>query len=105
MPERSDKTPEPRALTVGTRVLVRRTAGEAASGAIVEDYAELSDTAEPGHEWAPVHRWGVALDDGRLVFADTADLTIDPGARSSGRGRCDRLSAPPGVPRGALGAA
>ncbi|MFF2028434.1 hypothetical protein ACFVW2_42530, partial [Streptomyces sp. NPDC058171] len=32
-----------------------------------------------GHEWAPVHRWAVALDDGRLVFADTEDLTIDPG--------------------------
>ncbi|WP_179377740.1 hypothetical protein [Rhodococcus sp. ACS1] len=28
----------------------------------------------------PVHRWAVAVDDGRLVFADTEDLTVDPGA-------------------------
>jgi hypothetical protein len=32
----------------------------------------------------PVHRWAVALDDGRLVFADTEDLTIDPGSYRSG---------------------
>jgi hypothetical protein len=30
-----------------------------------------------------VHRWAVALDDGRLVFADTEDLTIDPGSYRS----------------------
>ncbi|WP_249353560.1 hypothetical protein [Rhodococcus sp. USK13] len=33
---------------------------------------------ERGHAWASVHRWAVALDDGRLVFADTDDLTADP---------------------------
>ncbi|WP_009473340.1 hypothetical protein [Rhodococcus sp. JVH1] len=69
MPEKSEK-PEPRVLTVGTRVLVQRQFGHAATGAIVEDYSELTDTAERGHDWAPVHRWAVALDDGRLVFAD-----------------------------------
>ncbi|WP_249353635.1 hypothetical protein [Rhodococcus sp. USK13] len=36
-----------------------------------------------GHEWAPVHRWAVALDDGRLVFVDTKDVTIDPGSYRS----------------------
>jgi hypothetical protein len=36
-----------------------------------------------GHECAPVHRWAVALDDGRLVFVDTEDLTIDPGFNGS----------------------
>ncbi|WP_257226604.1 hypothetical protein [Rhodococcus opacus] len=38
----------------------------------------MTDPGGGGHEWAPVHRWAVALDDGRLVFADTEDLTIDP---------------------------
>jgi hypothetical protein len=76
MTEKSDRKPEPRALIVGTGVLVRRRAEEAASGVIVEDFAELIDTGERGHDWAPVHRWAVALDDGRLVFADTADLTV-----------------------------
>ena len=57
-----------------------------ATGVIIEDYSELTDTAERGHEWAPVHRWAVALDDGRLVFADTADLTIEPGSPRSGPG-------------------
>ncbi|AHK31739.1 hypothetical protein OPAG_05080 [Rhodococcus opacus PD630] len=41
-------------------MLVQRQFGQAAPGAIVEDYAELTDTAERGHEWAPVHRWAVA---------------------------------------------
>ncbi|MFC9356550.1 hypothetical protein ACFTZB_08200 [Rhodococcus sp. NPDC057014] len=83
MPEKRETQPANPALTVGVRVLVQRKAEEAAPGAIVEDYAHLTDTAERGHEWAPVHRWAVALDDGRLVFADTADLTIDPGTRES----------------------
>jgi hypothetical protein len=30
-----------------------------------------------------VHRWAVALDDGRLVFADTDDLTADPSTEGS----------------------
>ncbi|ABG92556.1 MULTISPECIES: hypothetical protein [Rhodococcus] len=86
MPEKNRKQPEPRTLTVGTRVLVQRQFGHAEAGAIVEDYSDLTDTAERGHDWAPVHRWAVALDDGRLVFADTADLTIEPGTRGSGPG-------------------
>ena len=83
MPGKNEKKPEPLALIVGTRVLVQRTSDQAACGVIVEDYAELTDTAERGHDWAPVHRWAVALDDGRLIFADTADLTADPGTRKS----------------------
>ncbi|MFC9835142.1 hypothetical protein ACFVKB_15105 [Rhodococcus sp. NPDC127530] len=81
--ESEKKSASPDALSVGTRVLVRRQS-EAATGVIVEDYAELTDTAERGHDWAPVHRWAVALDDGRLVFADTEDLTVDIGAADSG---------------------
>ncbi|MGV9864367.1 hypothetical protein [Rhodococcus koreensis] len=44
----------------------------------MDDFAELTDTEERGHRWAPVHRWTVALDNGRLVFADTDGLTADP---------------------------
>jgi len=65
-------------LTVGVRVLVRRSSGADLTGEVVEDYAAVTDPGGGGHEWAPVHRWAVALDDGRLVFADTDDLTIDP---------------------------
>ncbi|MFC9355413.1 hypothetical protein ACFTZB_02355 [Rhodococcus sp. NPDC057014] len=67
------------ALTVGVRVLVRRSAGADLTGEVVEDYAAVTDPGGGGHAWAPVHRWAVALDDGRLVFVDTEDLTIDPG--------------------------
>jgi hypothetical protein len=70
-------------LTVGVRVLVRRSAGADLTGEVVEDYAAVTDPGGGGHAWAPVHRWAVALDDGRLVFADTEDLTIDPGSYRS----------------------
>jgi hypothetical protein len=84
MPEKpSEKKPVPAAVAVGMRVLVRRESEEAQAGEIVEDYAALTGT-QRGHEWAPVHRWAVALDDGRLVFADTENLTADPGAQQSG---------------------
>ncbi|BAH55958.1 MULTISPECIES: hypothetical protein [Rhodococcus] len=75
------KAAPPAVLTVGARLLVRRQSEATTTGEIVEDYAELTDSAERGHHWAPVHRWAVALDDGRLVFADTEDLTADPGTR------------------------
>ncbi|WP_442971750.1 hypothetical protein [Rhodococcus sp. LB1] len=38
----------------------------------------MTDPGGGGHVWAPVHRWGIAVDDGRLTFVDTEDLTIDP---------------------------
>jgi hypothetical protein len=79
----SEKKPAPANVAVGVRVLVRRQSEEAQTGHVIEDYAALTD-AERGHEWAPAHRWAIALDDGRLVFADTDDLTIDPGAPQSG---------------------
>jgi len=28
-----------------------------------------------GRDWAPVQRWGIALDDGRQIFANDEDLT------------------------------
>lgn len=70
-------------LTVGVRVLVRRSTEADVTGAIIEDYAALTDPGGRGHEWAPVHRWAIVLDDGRLVFADTEDLTIDPSSHRS----------------------
>ena len=79
MAEMSEKTPEiGDGLRVGARVLVRRPSETAATGAVVEDYADLIHAQDQGHDWAPVHRWAVALDGGRLVFADTDDLTVDP---------------------------
>ncbi|QYB04549.1 hypothetical protein I1A62_08720 [Rhodococcus sp. USK10] len=79
MPEKKDRSPrpEPGPFGAGARVLVRRPSESAQTGRIIEDYAELTNTEERGHAWAPVHRWAIALDDGRLVFADTDDLTAD----------------------------
>ncbi|SEB75903.1 hypothetical protein [Rhodococcus koreensis] len=71
------------ALTIGVRVLVRRSTAADLTGEVVEDYAAVTDPGGGGHAWAPVHRWAVALDDGRLVFADTEDLTIDPSSYRS----------------------
>ncbi len=85
MTEMSEKTPElGDALRVGARVLVRRPSETAATGAVVEDYADLIHSQDRGHDWAPVHRWAVALDDVRLVFVDTDDLTVDPSPESPG---------------------
>ncbi|MCJ0907323.1 hypothetical protein [Rhodococcus sp. ARC_M6] len=45
------------------------------SGVVIEDYAEMViDSGAVGRDWAPVHRWAIALDDGRLVFVDDEDL-------------------------------
>ncbi|MDF3313573.1 hypothetical protein P3H15_52780 [Rhodococcus sp. T2V] len=70
--------PGPAALRVGARLRVRRPSEPAQTGRIVEDFAALTDTGERGHRCPPVHRWAVALDDGRLVFAYTDGLTADP---------------------------
>lgn len=70
-------------LTVGVRVLVRRNTEADVTGEIVEDYAAVTDPGGRGHAWAPVHRWAIVLDDGRLIFAGTEDLTIDPSSHRS----------------------
>lgn len=68
------------AVTVGSRVHVTaRTSGDNATekqpGVVIEDYADVViDNAAVGRDWAPVHRWAIALDDGRLVFANNEDL-------------------------------
>ena len=70
-------------LIIGVRVLIRRSTEADVTGEIVEDFAALTDPGGRGHEWAPAHRWALALDDGRLIFADTEDLTIDPSSPRS----------------------
>lgn len=72
-------------LTVGARVKVRiHTTGtddKAAqdtyeTGAIVEDFG-VQTPETTSRDWAVARRWAVALDSGRLVFADNEDLTVD----------------------------
>lgn len=66
------------AIGVGSRVTVRSPdAGESAiaAGVVIEDYADMViDSGSVGRNWAPVHRWAIALDDGRLIFANDDDL-------------------------------
>ncbi|MFC9841013.1 hypothetical protein ACFVKB_45775 [Rhodococcus sp. NPDC127530] len=42
-------------------------------GVVVDDYSAEAGVGA-GHDWAPVRRWAVAADDGRLVFADDGDV-------------------------------
>ncbi|WP_054248193.1 hypothetical protein [Rhodococcus opacus] len=77
MNEMTERTPElGGALHVGARVLVRRLSETVTTGRVVEDYGDLIRSQDRGHQWAPVHQWAVALDDRRLVVADTDDLTV-----------------------------
>ncbi|PVX59668.1 hypothetical protein [Rhodococcus globerulus] len=62
---------------VGSRVTVSGpgSGGVAYAGVVIEDYADMViDSESVGRDWAPVHRWAIALDDGRLIFADDDDL-------------------------------
>lgn len=44
---------------------------------MVEDYADtVIDSSDLGRDWAPVLRWAIALDDGRLVFAAEGGLEL-----------------------------
>jgi len=46
------------------------------TGAVIEDYQDMViDRGSVGRDWAPVQRWAIALDDGRLIFANDDDLT------------------------------
>ena len=50
-------------LIIGVRVLIRRNTEADVIGEIVEDFAALTDPGGRGHEWAPAHRWALALDE------------------------------------------
>ncbi|MFE5790893.1 hypothetical protein [Rhodococcus erythropolis] len=44
---------------------------------VIEDYADMViDPGSVGRDWASVHRWAVALDDGRLIFAKRRRLDV-----------------------------
>ncbi|MDF3320110.1 hypothetical protein [Rhodococcus sp. C3V] len=66
---------------VGSRVRITVPASGAEGtvtcvGVVIEDYEDMViDRASVGRDWAPVHRWAIALDDGRLIFANSEDLT------------------------------
>lgn len=73
----------PELIAVGSRVTVIPTPesrpGDTAPqvGAVIEDYADtVIDNSELGRDWAPVLRWAIALDDGRLVFAAEDGLEL-----------------------------
>ncbi|AKE01260.1 hypothetical protein XU06_30110 (plasmid) [Rhodococcus erythropolis] len=78
----NEKNGETDAVTgVGSRVTVTApgpgigSGSVACTGVVIEDYADMViDSASVGRDWAPVHRWAIALDDGRLIFADDDDL-------------------------------
>ncbi len=66
---------------VGSRVRIAVSDSDAGSnatytGVVIEDYADMFiDRGSLGRDWAPVHRWAIALDDGTLIFANDEDLT------------------------------
>ncbi|MDF2898773.1 MAG: hypothetical protein K0Q46_5559 [Rhodococcus erythropolis] len=78
MTENSGKTSG--TISVGSRVSVTasgiETEGSAVcTGVVIEDYEDMIiDSVSVGRDWAPVHRWAIALDDGRLIFANDEDL-------------------------------
>lgn len=76
-PQRTDP------IAVGSRVTVIPSSGSPSPGTdpqvgvVVEDYADtVIDSSELGRDWAPVQRWAIALDDGRLVFAAEGGLEL-----------------------------
>ncbi|AJW40214.1 hypothetical protein NY08_2186 [Rhodococcus sp. B7740] len=65
----------PQSLTIGDRVRFGgpRLTGEC--GTLLEDYASFIVTDRRlDRDWAPPRRWAVALDSGRLAFADDAEI-------------------------------
>lgn len=73
----------PHAIAVGSRVTVipnsRSRSGETEPqvGVVVKDYADtVIDNSELGRNWAPVLRWAIALDNGRLAFTAEGGLEL-----------------------------
>lgn len=59
---------------IGTRVRIELSDGDTnVEGTLVADYGDEIAALGPdvGRRWARPQRYGVALDDGRLVFTDT----------------------------------
>lgn len=77
----TDKNGETQGVTtVGSRVHIKVRASDTddvttSTGVVIEDYQDLViDRNSTGRDWAHVHRWAIALDDGRLIFANDEDL-------------------------------
>lgn len=74
---------EQRPLTVGDAVTtdVEPVSGDGEptreSGVIVEDFAGslAKDDADYGRDWALARRWAIRLDDGRLVFRGSDEIS------------------------------
>ena len=70
MPDSSD-------FAVGQRVRVYPSSSDEHFGVIVEDFGESAGYAVTVGDTRiaePSRRWAITLDDGALIFADTADL-------------------------------
>lgn len=76
----------PHVIAVGSRVRVAESGStdspspddETHTGVVLEDYKDMViDPSSVGRDWARVHRWAIALDDGRLIFANDNDLTAE----------------------------
>ena len=67
---------------VAARVTVQLDSGETVAGTIIEDFADMMPTV--GEVWVraderrtvTLRRWGVAVDNGTIVFVDNADLEV-----------------------------
>ena len=81
---------------VGAKVVVRKgVAGdEPAPGTIVDDFgpAQKAVGDDLGRDWAPVRRWAVALDDGRLIFVDEDAFESPKDERSDKANKSDETS-------------
>lgn len=71
-------------LAVSARVAVRLESGVTVTGTIIEDFAnllpadgEVSIRADE-HRTVTARRWGIAVDDGTLVFVDDAAVRALP---------------------------
>jgi hypothetical protein len=64
-------------LAVGQRVLVYPSSSDERFGVIVEDFGDAAGyavTVANTRIAEPSRRWAIELDDGNLIFVDTADL-------------------------------
>ncbi|MDN3460920.1 MULTISPECIES: hypothetical protein [unclassified Rhodococcus (in: high G+C Gram-positive bacteria)] len=78
MTDKNGKSKDVAAVGARVRITVSDSDADGAvtcTGVVIEDYADMViDSGSVGRDWAPVHRWAIALDDGRLIFANDEDL-------------------------------
>ena len=87
------KKTETSEISVGSRVRTRHSVDRSGDretwplegGVIVEDFAAYVEPASVNRDWAVAHRWAVALDNGCLVFRDTAELETENSEQSTGK--------------------